>query len=76
MQANPKNTMKVCFNKYDSVLVVLLYASVPMELYTTKMLRSESAKTTAQITLSPCRFLSTHSFILLNFIAKNLEYRI
>src|SRR5689334_17719486 len=71
------NTVKVCFNKYDSGLAVLLYASVPIELYTTRILISDRANTTAQITGSPCKFLSDHSlnfFITLPFYFFNLLF--
>jgi hypothetical protein len=50
-------------------MIARLNARVPMELYTNNILINDSAKTTAQMTLSPFRFSSAQVFIPSGIVA-------
>src|SRR5690606_4296469 len=65
MATNPIITCSVWVMISRSGVTMRRYASVPIELYTTRMLTNDKANTTAQITLSPLRLLSAHILMLL-----------
>src|SRR5690606_22961223 len=65
MATNPIITCSVWVMISRSGVTMRRYASVPIELYTTRMLTNDKANTTAQITLSPLGLLSAHTLMLL-----------